>query len=210
MRVVAKYGKDNILVFVFPCETEEKALADEMHQIAQLRRDGYGLVNLCDGGTGLSNPSPEVRIKLSNAKKGKSLSAETKAKLSAANKGNQNCLGKKASEATRLKMSMARTGKPGVIPSEETRQKLSTSHIGQTPWNKGKPSLRIGVPRSQETKAKISAAHKGKRLSEAHKEKLAEAKRGNTLSAEHKAKVAASLREFHERKKREQVSAHSS
>lgn len=209
IRVVEKHGKDNILVFVFPCESEEKALADEIHQIAQLRRDGYDLVNLSDGGTGLSNPAPEVRIKLSNAKKGKILSAETKAKLSAANKGNKNCLGKKASAATRMKMSMSQKGKPGVIPSEETRQKLSMSHIGQVPWNKGKPSHLKGVPRSADTKAKISSAHKGKRLSEEHKEKLSSAKRGKTLSAEHKSKVAASLREFHQRKKHEQVSVDS-
>jgi glutathione peroxidase-family protein len=35
--VVNKYGKEDIQVFLFPCESEEQAFADEIQQIAQLR-----------------------------------------------------------------------------------------------------------------------------------------------------------------------------
>lgn len=52
--IVAKYGKENIGVFVFPCESEEQAFLNEIQQIAQLRRDGYELCNLTDGGEGSS------------------------------------------------------------------------------------------------------------------------------------------------------------
>ena len=37
--IVAKYGKANIGIFVFNCDSEAQAFADEIQQIAQLRRD---------------------------------------------------------------------------------------------------------------------------------------------------------------------------
>jgi len=40
-RITAKYGRDNILIYEFPCESEEQAFADEVQQIAQLRKEGY-------------------------------------------------------------------------------------------------------------------------------------------------------------------------
>jgi group I intron endonuclease len=62
-------------------------------------------------------------------------------------------------------------GTPGVVISEETRQKLVTSHLGKknphTPeWNEkiregnlGRKKPHVGIPRSEESKAKIAAAH---------------------------------------------------
>ena len=44
---------------------------------------------------------------------------------------------------------------PGNKATEETRKKLSLSHMGQPAWNKG-------IPRSQEVKDAISKANKGK------------------------------------------------
>lgn len=75
--------------------------------------------------------------------------------------------------------------KKGSIPwnkgkqfSEESRQKMSESHLGQVAWNKGKPM-------SEETKKKLSEAKKGKKLwpngrvfSEETKEKIRQAKLG--------------------------------
>lgn len=54
----------------------------------------------------------------------------------------------------------------GIKWSEETKQKISASLKGRTPWNKGKIGL-MPVPHnkgkhlSEETKAKISASRKG-------------------------------------------------
>lgn len=69
--IVAKYGKNKILVFVFQCETEAQALADEVHQIAQLTSDGYVLVNQTSGGDGVANPTLSVRKKMAVGQKGK-------------------------------------------------------------------------------------------------------------------------------------------
>ena len=121
----------NIGVYVFPCESEAQAHADEIQQIAQLRREGYVLANMCDGGEGQSGlvKSAATRAKLSAAqagKKRKPLSATHKAniglasvgrkhslassvKMSAAQTGNKKWLGKKHSAETRIKMSLAAT-----------------------------------------------------------------------------------------------------
>ncbi len=70
---------------------------------------------------------------------------------------------------------------------------------GSIPWNKGKKTGQIpwtkGRPRSEETKRKISEAHRGKRLSEEHKRKIGDGNRGKVLSDETKAKISASRKE---------------
>ena len=50
-----------------------------------------------------------------------------------------------------------------------------------TPWNKGKVSPNKGIPRSEETKRKISNALKGKHKSIEHRRKLSESLKGNTI-----------------------------
>lgn len=48
------------------------------------------------------------------------------------------------------------------------------------------------LPKSEETKRKISRAHKNKVLSKKHKEKISEARKGRELSEEHKRKISES------------------
>lgn len=82
----------------------------------------------------------------SESQKGKHLSEEAKAKMSAAHKGKSPWnKGKNHSEETCLKISAAHKGKP---LSAEHKTKISAA-------NKGKP-------KSEEHKAKMSAAQKGK------------------------------------------------
>ena len=75
--------------------------------------------------------------------------------------------------------------------SPETRRKLSISHKGQNPWNKGKKmppgygfrnsevhkgnTYRKGKTHSTETRRKISKAHTGKKHSDEHRQKISEA-----------------------------------
>ena len=96
--------------------------------------------------------SAETKAKLSAANKGKLMSDEAKAKMSKAKKG--------MSDETRAKMSAAAKGKK---LSPETRAKQSAA-------NKGRRSPTEGKPRSDETRAKQSAALKGKTLSPETKE----------------------------------------
>src|SRR6266404_5237269 len=88
--IVAKYGKENIGVFVFPCDSEEQAFSDEKQQIAQLRRDGYVLANQTDGGEG---------------KSGCIASKEAREKISASLIGNKHTLGHKHTKESKKKMS---------------------------------------------------------------------------------------------------------
>jgi nitrate/TMAO reductase-like tetraheme cytochrome c subunit len=69
--------------------------------------------------------------------------------------------GKKASEATKLKMSLASKGKSRPL---EVVEKIRQSHVGQK--------------RSDEAKANMSKAHVGKKLSDETKAKMSAAKKG--------------------------------
>ena len=90
--------------------------------------------------------SAETRKKMSEANKGKHHSAETRKKLSEANKG------KHHSEETRKKLSEANKGKH---LSEETRKKMSEALNGENhPF--------FGKHHSEETRKKMSEALKSK------------------------------------------------
>jgi len=82
--VVAKYGQENIKVFVFPCGSEIESLSDEVLQISQLRRDGCELVNQTDGGDGVSNPTDLVREKIGSGQRWKVRPESHRMKLAAA------------------------------------------------------------------------------------------------------------------------------
>ena len=62
-------------------------------------------------------------------------------------------------------------GRSGAQISQGTRSKMRA----RTPWNKGKTS-----PYSDETRQKMSAAHKGKKLSPETRRKISEANKGRT------------------------------
>lgn len=91
---------------------------------------------------------------------GKHVSEATRAKLSAAGKGNTNFLGCHHTAETKAKMSEAKKGKHY---SDEARAKMSESHKGKH--------------HSEETLAKMSESHKGKKLSPETKARIAEARR---------------------------------
>jgi len=85
--------------------------------------------------------------------------------------------------------------------SDETRLKISLSNKGRTAPNKGKPSLRKGIPLSEETKEKISISNKGKKVSEETRIKLSESHigqipwiKGKKHSEESKKKMSSSLK----------------
>jgi hypothetical protein len=169
--IVAECGAENIGVFEFPCCSEAEAFADERHQIAQLRAEGYQLVNVTSGGQGQSGRSPwnkglpwplEFRARISASLTGKKHSPETIAKRIASN------IGRKRSPEACARIAAAKKGHSfgscvkEVKRSAETRRRMAVAKLGNrnwqredgAPWNKG-------VPCAPETRAKISATKKG-------------------------------------------------
>lgn len=182
--IVAKYGEKNIGIFVFTCNSEKEAFDNEIHQIAQLRRGGYKLVNLTDGGDGPSGyrHTPEALRKITICNTGRKQSDAQKNKRSAAMKGNQYTKGKFPSEETRKKLSAARLGKPGGMVgrkhkpetiekmkairsniSIETRLRLSDAAKAQWLVPSKRPSrvnTKAGYKVTDETRVKLSEAAK--------------------------------------------------
>lgn len=197
--IVSKYGKDQIGIFVFPCVSEAEAISDERQYIAQLRAEGFDLANYTDGGEGVSGlrHTDVSKKRMAAAKRGRTIPAATREKMSTAQKGRQPVFGRKASDETRKRMSAAQASRKRGPLSDQHRTSLSAAHIGQKPWNKGMQSPFRGVPRSADVKAKMSSALKGRRLSDEHRQKLSVAKKGRSLSLTHRANVSAALIAFH-------------
>lgn len=161
--IVQKYGKENIKIYIFPCTSELEALQHEIHQIKQLRAEGMTLANLCDGGEGLSNPSPEIRKRLSDSHKGIGHTTETRAKMSATRKG------KEKPDWWKAKISAAHIGKIQGPMHENTRLAILASRVGipLTEEHKAKTAAgmignknALGNKHSAEARAKMSAAAK--------------------------------------------------
>ena len=131
---IEKYGQDAFTYEILHdgiipefLDTLEKEVIAKFNTLTP---HGY---NLTEGGGGGSR-SEETRRKMSEAKKGKPSpnkgkphSEEHRRKISEAMKG------KTLSEETRRKISENNSTK-----RPEVRRKLSEAHKGQTPWNKGK------------------------------------------------------------------------
>ena len=96
--------------------------------------------------------SDETRKKISEANKGRIKSKEERIKLSIANKGNQNCLGRVLSNETKQKISLAHQGKK---LSDIHKQKLSDV-------KKGKSSHMLNKKHTPETIIKMKKSLKGK------------------------------------------------
>lgn len=122
----------------------------EIFWIKYYRDLGCDLVNETNGGEGVTGhswtPNEKQRLKMSEAKKGKSFTEDHKNKIREANKG------KTLSEDHKRKISEATRGK---TRDESFRYKLSEA-------NKGEKNPHYGKPLSAETRQKISDSHKGK------------------------------------------------
>jgi signal recognition particle GTPase len=136
------------IIFLKQNLTEEEAFKHEIYMIAVLGRKDLGegiLHNRTDGGDGNSNPSEEMRKKMSQIRKGKI----------SWNKG------KKLTEEHKKKLSESHFGKK---MSEEHRKKISNSNLGKKHTEDTKNKLRemfIGHSISIETRQKISQTLKG-------------------------------------------------
>jgi hypothetical protein len=116
--IVAKYGNENILKGVIECSSSEIAFALEAGIIKVFHRMNITLCNLTAGGDGGNQPTTETRKRLSDAAKKRGVSEACKiAKVKALK-------GKKLTEQHKAKVSASMTGK---IFTEEHRRNISIS-----------------------------------------------------------------------------------
>ena len=151
-RAQEKYGIENFKKDILVSGITSKSFIDllEKEYIKFYRSIGKAEYNIADGGDGgaihKSKHSEEAKRKISEAKKGKTLSEEHKQKLALAQKGKKNALGKKYSEETKQKMSASKKGEKnplyGKHISAETRIKMSKSHKGKYWFNNGIKNVR--------------------------------------------------------------------
>lgn len=147
--------------------------------------------NVCSGGLASPMNDPEIAAKVSAKLKGRKLSEETRAKISAAGLGRKSspeaianmCTAQKGriiTQAAREKISAARTGTKA---SEETRAKMTSAHTGNTRAQ--------GYKHSAETRAKVRVAQIARREREkasdidvyaAQREKIRATLKGRTIS----------------------------
>ena len=186
---IATYGLDNFeMTTQIMCESEEAAyqLESDIVDIEFIKRaDTYNIVT---GGSGqrtgythsperlekirassLGRKLPEEAIeKIREKATGRTHSEETKNLLSEMNTG------KRASAETKLKMSESQRLRDA--PTDETRAKLASSKLGTNNPNYGKTmpdevkakirNKTAGVPKRDETKARMSEARTGYRYEE--------------------------------------------
>lgn len=129
----AKHGEEAFVFSVLECAPTERLIQREQAWIDSLRP--------------FYNVAP-----LAGTRRGVKLSAETRQKMSAAR------VGKSPSPETRAKMSAWQLGRKR---SAETCRKVSESK--KAAGLKGRPAFNKGVPHSEETRAKMRAAHARRR-----------------------------------------------
>lgn len=175
--VVAKYGRENIGVFAFPCASEDQALADEIAHIEQLRAEGYDLVNLTVGGGGIA---------------GYEHSENARKKIGAASKGNKHALGFKHSAASKARMV---AGRANTKLSEETRARISAALQERNRSTRRTPTEYKVIAKLVRLDARLTKIEDGHKrtftMTEAHREALRKANTGKKQSPETLAKLSA-------------------
>jgi hypothetical protein len=121
--------------------------------------------------------SPEVRAKLSEANKGRPLSLETRAKMSASRKGKKHSAAHAAAISAGLKGNMPNTKNIAnfkAMLAGRTLEEISASakKSWETRRNSGKPHPLLGRKMSEEHKAKIGAAGRGRTFTQETRDKM--------------------------------------
>lgn len=138
--IVKKYGAENILVGKLDCSSEEIAFELEIGLIKCLSRSGVKLVNLTEGGDGVSGHihSAETRKKIGNIHRGKTMSPEACKKIAEAGRGRSHnaaaklkmsIFAKNRSEEHQKKLNESRERNGGWVVSPETRAKIAAKHM---------------------------------------------------------------------------------
>lgn len=175
--IVQKDGRENIAIKFTLCASEEEAFRKEISLIALYHAIGIELVNATDGGERPSNPTPEVRAKISAGQK---LHWE---------KNKAFMMGKLNNPTQRAKARENGLKRKGKKLTSEHLAKLSESHKGN--------NYNIGFKHTAETKAKLSAERKSRYENPEYRAKMQSIRIGKKHSPETKAKIKESLLRRH-------------
>lgn len=164
---VNKYGIEDLEFSILEEVTDVSILIEREQFFIDTLKPEFNICKIAGSALGRKT-SDETKSKQRLLKIGKKHSAEHVQKII------EKTRGKKRSPEYLEKMSKIRTG--NFLATDETKKKLSDSHKGQIPWNKG-------FSMSIETKNKLSAAMKGRghsqteetkiKISQSHKKRLA-------------------------------------
>lgn len=208
-QAIQKYGAENFKIESLeecPCEMLNECEMFWIKELDCIAPNGY---NLTSGGDSDFRRSEETLERMRIANEGKTLSEETRAKISAANQGEKNHFyGKHHTEESKAKISAVHKGK---IISPETRTKMSEAHKNPSPETRkklseartGEKNPFYGKHHTPETKAKISEAKQNP--SDETRARMSEAQKGKKHTAEHNAKISASLKKYNSDKKSAEV-----
>lgn len=138
-----KYGRDNFEFLIIERCLPSECLTREAFWIAKFRSadKAFGYNKLLTGKNWLGAHhtqqtkdkmslwprTPALRAKISEANRNRTLSTESRAKISESLKGNTRSVGRKLSDETRKKMSESHTGKKLKPHSAETKAKIAES-----------------------------------------------------------------------------------
>lgn len=182
-----KYGEQAFTFSVLlHCAPEDLLMYEQLViDVYDVVKTGYNICAIAGSSLGVKH-GPEYCAKISESKRGTKASAETKAKMSAAGKGNQRALGLKHSAETKAKYSAQRLGNKINLGRKQTPEHIAKV-VARTTGKKR-------APRAPEWSAKIGAGNSGKKQSPEHLAKR--------FSPEARAKMSAAAKA---RKKREQA-----
>jgi len=194
-RAIQKYGWNNFqheILYSDLCKEDACRIEIELIRKFNANNFEYGY-NICAGGEGRldSHQSDETKQKISEAVTNQWKDPEIR------NRRIQGAKGRIVSEETKEKIRNSQIGK--YVPPEVGR-KISDAKKGKHPWNYGK---KCG-PRSDETKAKISAYNKGKTISQEQKDKISKKLKGREITPEWRAKISDTLKQRNAERREQQ------
>jgi len=179
-----KHGEEVLIFSVLEVvETPEGVIDVEQKYIDELKPE-YNLCPVAGSSLGIKRTA-EFKQKCVDRLTGISRSEETKRKIGIANKISQ--LGAKHTDATKLKMSVLRTGH---LVSAETREKISKGHIGIKKSEETRKRMSEGHNNSDETRKKKSEANIGHIVPEDVRSKISKGLMGHKVSEETRQKIS--------------------
>lgn len=156
--IVAKYGRDNIVILVFPKDSEESAFKSEVRLIKILRGAGLELCNLTSGGEGPSGLKHTAEQNLDKSLKMRGKQSWCKGKK-LTDKQLENRIGKKHSAEHNAKIGLAGIGNKRALGSHgRLGQKNTAEHTEKMAAAKrGIPNPHAGRAWTQASKDKLAA-----------------------------------------------------